>query len=48
MNHAGDRFISKRTGDSELYNNYDTKSEIFSLSASMNMFDKLGGNSQAV
>jgi hypothetical protein len=45
---AGDRFISKRSGASELYNNYDTKSEIFSQSSQMNQLDKLGGgNSQS-
>ena len=42
--HAGDRFISARTVQNEPFNNFDTKSEIFSHSALVNIMDKPGMN----
>lgn len=45
QSHAGDRFISTRTVDNEPYSNFDTKSEIFSLSSQTNLMDKLGNSS---
>ena len=42
--HQGDRFISTRTVDSEPYNNFDTKSEIFSQSSQMNLYDKMSSS----
>ena len=38
----GDRFISARESSTELSNNFDAKSEIFSLSYQISQYDKLG------
>lgn len=42
---CGDRFISQRSCQIEL--NYETKSEIFSQTQSVNLLDKLGMYSQS-
>lgn len=39
-----DRFISARACSTELFSNYDAKSEIFSLNNSLTNLDKLGGS----
>jgi hypothetical protein len=41
-----DRFITSRSTSTELYNNYDTKSEIFSQATSNTHLDKMGNHSQ--
>lgn len=45
-NHCTDRFITSRTTNTELYNNYDTKSEIFSQASQNTQLDKMGNHSQ--
>lgn len=41
---CGDRFISQRTGGGEMFNSFDTKSEIFSQNSQINLLDKLGSH----
>lgn len=43
----GDRYICARTTSSEMYSNFDTKSEIFSQSSQINLLDKLGSHPQS-
>ncbi len=42
---TGDRFIANRTAQCDVTNNYDRKSEIFALSHSTSLYDKLGMHS---
>ena len=41
-----DRYISSRACSTELFNNYDTKSEIFAQYSQVNQVDKLGSHPQ--
>jgi hypothetical protein len=45
---CGDRFISHRNCSQEMFNNYDTKSEIFSQNSQINLLDKLGSHTSQI
>jgi len=43
---CADRFITSRSINTELFNNYDTKSEIFAQASQNTQMDKMGNHSQ--